>query len=551
MRLIKILFASALILSITTSCNYEKTNNVQRVVIGISADLETINPLYSFSVDEGVIDETLFLSLVQFEWDSLKGDLISVPMIAENWEWSLDSNSVVFDLRDDVYWSDGKLLTVDDVIYAIDLYSDPKVESRMLGTFKNFYTDEKGHVDLEKTFEVLSPTKLKINFLPGSLASLWDVSMPIIPKHIFEKISRDKIATSEVSFNPVSNGAYKLKKWDRNQAIILEVNKNSFLYKKGMIDEIIFKVVPDYNSRIVQLEKSELDFCELIKPAEVNDLKNTNHLNIKTVKGREYDYVGWNNIDGKLFAEKHLIEPNKLFGSTKVRLALSHAINHQEILSEYLNNFGQLAVTPVSSIFKNLFNYDIRPIDFDPTLSKKLLTEEGWVDKNNDGILEKDNIQFKFTLYIPSGNPLREYAATVIKNDLKAVGVDMNFEKLELGTFIENLYDRKMDAWMASWFIQMPLEIKTFWFSDLTNTPLNFIGYQNKEVDDIICNLDKRVSLEEKTTYIKKFQQIIFYDQPVTFLYWTDNIVVVNSRIKNVTINPYGALQKLWEWRLE
>jgi peptide/nickel transport system substrate-binding protein len=96
----------------------------------------------------------------------------------------------------------------------------------------------------------------------------------------------------------------------------------------------------------------------------------------------------------------------------------------------------------------------------------------------------------------------------------------------------------------------VPLELKAFWYSDLQNTPLNFACYQNKEVDKIIDELSTRITTDKKISDYKKFQQIIFADQPVNFLYWTDNIVAYNKRLTNITINPYGALQKLWEWRL-
>lgn len=549
MRSFKIILSILIISLLFYFCQSNEPGKIIRVVIGISSDIETINPLYSFSVDEGVIDETLFLSLVSFEWDSSKGDLKEFPMLAESWEWAPDSSSINILLRSDVQWSDGTPLTIDDVIFSFDLYSDPMAQSRMIGTFKNFNTDNNGKIDIGKTFEKLSDNKVRINFLAGSVPTLLDISMPIIPKHIFEKINRDEITTSEINFNPVSSGPYKLKKWDRNQSIILEANKKSFLYKEGMIDEIIFKIVPDYNSRLLQLKKGELDFSELIKPADTKGLKDYKNLVIRTVKGREYDYVGWNNIDVKSFSEKKLIKPNSLFGSAKVRQALSHSISKHEILAEYLLNYGEIAVSPVSSIFKAYFDSSLKPIEYNPALAKKLLAEEGWIDKDKNGVLEKGSLEFRFTLHIPSGNPLREYAATIIKNNLKAVGIEMSIEKSELGAFIENLYNRRLDAWMASWFIQVPLELKTYWYSDLDNTPLNLSGYQSKEADEIILQLDKRIDENLKKNYISRFQNVIYKDQPVTFLYWMDNVIAHSTKLQNVTINPYGALQKLWEWR--
>jgi peptide/nickel transport system substrate-binding protein len=549
MRTLKIIFGSIIILSLLVSCKSENTNQLKKVVIGISSDIETINPIYSFSVDEGVIDETLFLSLVQFEWNDETGDLDPKPMLATSWEWAQDSSYIIFNLRDDALWSDGVKLTSEDVVASFDIYSDSKVQSRFYGSFKNLYTDFDEHIDIIKTFEIISPLKLKIKFLPGSVPAMIDVVFPIIPKHIYEKMKREEISTSEINFNPVTNGAYKLKKWERNQSIVLEANRKSFLYKPGMIDEIIFKVIPDYNSRLTQLEKGEIDFCELIKPLDVNGLRKSGLLKITSVKGREYDYLGLNNIDIKSYAEKKIIKKNKLFGNPKVREALALAINRNEILTEYLNNFGKLAVTPVSPIFKQYYDNQLKPIEFNPDKAKKILADEGWKDIDNNGVLEKDNVEFKFTIYIPAGNPLREFAGTIIKNNLKAISIYANVEKLELGKFLDNLYDKKMDAWMASWYIQIPLELKTFWYSDLQSTPLNFVSYQSKDADRIIDKLNTRLPQNVKIEYYKKFQEIIYEDQPVTFLYWTDDIVAYNKRLKDVTINPFGALQKLWEWR--
>ncbi len=88
-----------------------------------------------------------------------------------------------------------------------------------------------------------------------------------------------------------------------------------FIIQKG-IDEMIFKIVPDYNSRITQLKKGEVDFVELVKTEDIPELKKVDFLNITSQKGREYDYVAWNNIDYQLYNKTQKVEPNKFFGSS-------------------------------------------------------------------------------------------------------------------------------------------------------------------------------------------------------------------------------------------
>ncbi|HEY6437316.1 MAG TPA: ABC transporter substrate-binding protein, partial [Ignavibacteriaceae bacterium] len=348
---------------------------------------------------------------------------------------------------------------------------------------------------------------------------------------------------------PVSSGPFKFKKWDRNQTIILEADSNSFLFTSGQIAELIFKVVPDYTSRILQLRKGDIDLVELVKVEDIEELKVEDNLSVINLVGREYDYIGWNNIDPESFSDGKII-PNNFFGSSDIRKALTMAINRKEILDEYLLNQGKLAASPVSPIFKSVFNDQVTAYEYNPDKAKKLFAQEGWKDEDKNGILEKGNKEFKFKLYYPVGNPLREYAAVVIKNNLMAVGIEVTTEKMELGAFIDNLYERKLDSWMAGWGIPIPLELKPYWYSDPSIGVLNFVSYQNVEIDKILDQLDRKISNRTKEELVKQFQLIIQQDEPVSFLYWTPNIIAHNNRIKNLNITPYGIMTHCWEWTL-
>lgn len=539
-----------LILFLSVSCEKEDVTNSSRVVIAIQSEPETLNPLFAFGVNEGIITDHLFLYLLDLKWNQQKGEVETFPMLAEKWQWNSDSTSIEIFLRKDSKWSDGKTISAYDVVYSFDIYSDPQVQSRFYGMFKNFYHFDNGSVDLERTFAVIDSFHLIINFLPDKVISLFDLAFPIIPKHIYDKINRNEIKTAEINFNPVSSGPYRLKKWERNQFIILEANKDCYLYDKGIINQIIFKVIPNYNSVVTQLKKGEVDLSEDLQPSDAKQLSTNPNLNVTSVKGRQFDYVGWSNIDGKYLSEKNKIKPHKFFGDKKVRQALSYAINRKEIVDQYLLGYGSVCNSPISEIFVSEYDSSLKGFEYNPSKAKQLLKESGWNDKNQNGILEKDNVEFSFTLSIPSGNPLRDFTSTVIKNNLKQIGIDVKVEKLEFGVLMDGILNRKLDSWILAWFIPLPLDLKSFWYSDLKQTQMNFAGYQSEEADKIMLELEKKHSKAEYIKLMKKFQQIISDDQPVTFLYWFDNIVCYNKRIKNITINPFGPVQRIWEWRL-
>jgi peptide/nickel transport system substrate-binding protein len=523
---------------ILPSCISKKPPQNDRIVVAIQADAGSLNPLFAFSFQEVNITELLYLSLVQHEWNDSAGDVKTYPLAAKNWTWNKDSTTVTVFLRDDINWRDGQKLTAEDVIFSFDVYSDPDVQSRLFGTFNRFYLEKDQHVDLNKSFESDNPFIIKIHFKAHSNPGLFDIDLPILPKHVFSHFDRKKFAQLEKGVDSVTCGPFYLYKWNPTQSIILRADEKSVLYRSGTVIELIFKVVPDYNSRITQLKNGEIDLMENVKADQVNDLKTLKNINIESVKGREYDYAGWNN-------------KNVLFSNPKVRNALTYAINREEILSEYLGNNGDLAVGPVAPIFKDSYNHSLKPFEFNPGKAKELLADEGWKDLNKDGIIEKNGAQFSFILNYAGGNPRREFAATVIKNNLKAIGIEVKTESLEPGVFIEKMFSHKLDAWLAGWSVPIPLDLKPYWFSDLTLASFNLTGYKNTAVDELLEKIDKSQAGTNKNLLYKQLQEILYEDNPVTFLYWIDNIVAFNNRLENINITPLGSVNHCWYWSVK
>jgi len=547
----KIFFIPALLVLITVfpSCSKKSANLSNQVIIGIDSDIESLNPLFSFSGYENNISELLYLKLVQSDWDEENGSLVYGPMLAKSWQWNSDSSAITFYLRDDVNWSDGKKVTAEDVVFSFDVYSDENIQSKLYDTFDNFILDKTKHIILNKTFEIINPFTLKINFKKNAVPSLVDIDLPVIPKHIYEKLDRKKFAVLEKEIKPVTNGPFNFIKWDKNQAIILAVNKNSFLFNPNNIRKIIFKIIPDYNSRLTQLKKGEIDLMEDVRTDDLPSLKSLDYIQISPLPEREYDYIGWNNIDAEVFKKKGKFVPNKLFGDPLVRKALTFAINRQEIIDEYLGEYGQIAFGPVAPIFRKSFS-DLKPLTFNLDSAKYYLAEAGWKDNNKDGVLDKKGLNFSFPLYITPGNPRREFASTLLKNNLKSIGININIKKMDLQTLMPKLFGKEIDAWMLGWVVGIPLDMYPFWHSSSELSQLNFPSYNNTLVDKYLERYKKVKSEKLKSELAKKIQLLIHKDQPVTFLYWIQNIIAYNKRIKNVKITPLEPIHYSWNWSI-
>lgn len=538
-----------LAVAILYSCG-SNSKTKKRVIIAIPADVTTYNPMFAFNLNEGNISELIYLSLAEYDWDAGNGDITAKPLLAKSWEWSDDSLTLNIKLRDDVYWSDGVQFNADDVVFTYGIYSDAKTKSKFYSMFQNFYVNEDLSIDINKSFEILSPFEIKINFKPNAVPTLFDISYPILPKHIFDKIPRDGLANAEANVKPVGTGPYKLSVWTKNQSIKLVKNDKSVLANDSMIPELIFKIVPDYNARITQLKNGEIDFAEDIKPIDVDDLRKIDKLKIEFQKGRVYDYVGWNNINPEIYNKNKKITPNKLFGNPEVRKALTYAIDRKTILEEFLNNNGEVAAGPIAPIFKNSIDESIKPYPFDPDKAKEILAREGWKDSNLNGTIDKNGNEFAFTLYIAGGNPLRNSTATMVKNNLKSIGIDAAVETVEPQVFWGNVYSKKYNAWIAGWSVPIPINLKPYWHSDLKNNVPNVISYQNNEADRLLNKMETKISKDELNKTYKDFLSILYNDAPVSFLFWKDKIIAYNKNIDGVAVNPLGIVHKCWNWSI-
>lgn len=546
----KRIFVIIIALIFAVSCTGSKEKTADRIIIGLESDVQTLNPLFAMSAAESDITELIYLSIVGHGWDDKTGFVTSSPVLAKSFEWSKDSSSVLVALRDDAKWSDGANVTTDDIVFSFDLYSDAKVQSRFFGTFKNFFTNPDLSIDLAKTFQVISSSQFRINFRTNSTPSYFDFDLPIMPKHIFEKLDRKELATSDMSFKPVGSGPYKLESREKSQNLKLVKNEKSFLSSGGEIKEIVFKIIPDYNSRINQLKKGEIDLTENIRPEDIGAIRAEKHLTVTARKGREYDYLGLNNIEPAARKETKIV-PNNFFGNPNIRKAIAYALNRQTIIDEYLMGHGELMVGPIAPIYKSDLDLLQKPIEFNINEAKKILKDEGWIDSDGDGILEKNGKKFSFTINVPSGNPLRTFTSTIVQNNLKAVGIDVKIEFLEPAVIFPKMFKGELNAWIAGWGVPIPLNLKPYWYSDKKVAGANVCNFRNKEIDIILDKLGTKIPGDERHELLKRFQKIMSNEQPVVFLFWIDNMVGFNKRIKNIPINPLGVVQKCWTWSID
>jgi len=541
------------------------------LVIAMLGDANYLNPVIGASVTSSNVYGLLYPGLLESEFDTTTGLLNFVALekrlrpvdggpvgsergaaLAKSWKMGEDNRSITYILRDDARWNDGRPITSHDFKFAYTLYGNPAIASPRQQYLAELVGADKGDIDFDRAVLTPDDTTLVFNFhkqLPEQLA-LFHTSLTPMPRHHWENVPPSEFRQSPLNQKPLGAGSYVLGDWVKQQQIELVSNPACNLPKPGTIPRIVFRIVPDYTVRLAQLQTGAVDVVENIKPEDFDGLRNSRAgVDIKSVGLRVYDYVGWSNIDQEAYHRDGTVRPHPLFGSAKVRRALTLAIDRQSIIDGYLGEYGVIASTDISPSLKWAYNEKIEPYPFDRAEAVRLLEEEGW-RSGPDGIRLKDGRRFSFVLYTNSGNARRNFASVIIQQNLREIGIDCKLDVQESNVFFENLRLRKLDAWMAGWSIGLEIDPLDGWGSDLEKSRFNFTGYRNPRIDEL-CELAKNeLDPLDARPYWMEYQEILHRDQPTTFLYWIKETQGFNRRIKGAEVNILSTFYNIDDWTL-
>ena len=480
------------------------------------ADL-TLNPIIQNESNSREFCEMIYPKLMQETFDTTRGLLAYQPLFATRWEVRDNNREIIFTLRRDVKWTDGQPVTARDWLFSYELYADSVIASvRQNFISENFLQEKDGTVNLKKAVEIPNDSTLIVRFrkpMPVDLMCKY-TNLPFIAEHIWKDVKREEFRKSEFNRNPeklVGCGPYKVEKWIPNSECVLVANQSCNLPAPPKIERIVNRVVQENTTRLTMLRTGEADVVQAIPPEEAEKMQKENP-NVQIIPRGQvtFLYIGWMNIDPVLYKQSKKIQPHPLFGSKKVRQALTYAINRQEYRDGFLRGYGELGVTDVVPLCYWAKHPELKPYPYDVEKAKSLLAEEGW-KRGSDGILEKNGRKFSFKLSINKGNKGREFLAVLIQKNLKEVGIDCQIETMESNVMTEKMRNRELDAFIAGFVVAPPdVDPSEIRLSDLERTPYNLTGFQNKRVDELINLAKAELQILNTAKYWKEYQEIIY-----------------------------------------
>jgi peptide/nickel transport system substrate-binding protein len=489
------------------------------IVVASIGDAKRLNPIIANDSASGDINAQVFNGLVRYDKNLfLEGDL------AKSWDVSDDGLVITFHLRPNVHWHDGKPFTAEDVLFTYQKLIDPDVATPYGADYERV-----------AKAEVLDPLTFRVTYKEPFAPALDSWGMGIIPKHLLE--GKD-INTAEFNRHPVGTGPYRFKEWLTGQKIVLIANEDYFRGRSN-IDEYIYRIIPDPATIFLELKSHGVDTMGLT-PLQYQRQTNTPFFKKNFRKFRYpangYTYLGYNLKDPK-------------FSDKRVRQALAYAINKEDIIKGVRLGLGSVATGPYPPHYW-AYNPNVRKYPYNPEKAMAMLKEAGWIDRDGDGLLDKDGIPFRFTIITNQGNEERKQTAEIIQQDLQAVKIEVKIKIVEWQAFLNQFVDkRNFEAIILGWSIGIDPDNYIMWHSSQTGpNQYNFVSYNNPEVDKLLELGRKTFDRKKRQKIYQKVHAILAEDQPYCFLYVPDALPIVAARFHGIKQEKAGIWYNFEDW---
>ncbi|REJ79839.1 MAG: hypothetical protein DWQ36_22530 [Acidobacteria bacterium] len=527
-RRVSLLFALVLVAAITGCVSRRDTTDPATIRVGTIASFETPNDLIArgSQFNHTIVRQLFGQLLREVPEYSAERPIPMEPELASSWSFSEDGLQLVFELRDDVVWSDGTPLTADDVVFSHQAQTSPQI-GWMFAAVKEDIT----------SVEALGPHSVRYTFARRSASQLLDANEGVVlPRHAWSVLPFEQWRARPDWFldNLVTSGPFLLDGWERQQRLVLRRNPGYFEPGLPRSERVLFRFVPDESSLFTQFVAGEVDMIYGIRPGDVPRLRQEPGVELVDYPNRQYTFISWN-----------LERP--WFDDPRARRALVHAVDRQAIVDTLWFGYATVSDSPVVSWFW-AHNDALEVPRHDPAAARRLLDEAGWRDSDGDGVRERDGVDFRFELTTNPGNETRWDAMQLIQAQLAEVGVRAELRQIEFNTLNAQNLAHDYDATVVAFAMDTSLDLSYAFSSDAIDNGYNFGSYRNAEVDRLLEENASYTDLAQMLPNLLRIQEILNQDQPVLFLWEPRSFVATRNGLTDVEPNLLNEFFNLAEW---
>lgn len=459
---------------------------------GIIGTARFINPVLAQSNADKDLTELTFGSLIDVD----RNGNINYR-IAEKLEASADQKTYVLTLNPEARFSDGNAITSSDVMFTIDKIKSPLIKSPLYSRWAGIEVVATGTYEL--TFTLAQPYT---DFI-------YNLTIGVLPRHIWENTSDEEFAFSTYNTNPVSSGWFKIdnvlyEKDGSPRSFTLSPNRHTF--NKAYLRSI----------EITRYENAD-ELKEAYLSGAVDGAYGISPSKLEEVSPKAIHSGTLPRVFGIFFN----VQNNKEVINANTRTAINYAIDREQITNEIFGGYASATNNPWGE--KTESQYNIQK-------AQEILAQDNW-KLNEQKVLVKTigdkQVPLTFTLAVPNIEEIVT-VAELVKTNLEKVGVVANIRTYEETNLTnEVIRNREYDAVLFGYVLEKPSDIFAFWHSSQANDPgLNISVYNNPRVDASLSNIRNQKDREDDQ---KNFSALWERDMPAVFLYSPEYLYLVRE----------------------
>ena len=502
------------------------TGGEKVITMAQTGDWDTFMPMNTTNSGADNVIELMFDRLMVINTDGT-----FEPRLADSWETNEAQDKITYHLNENAKWQDGEPVTAEDVVYSAQVASSS--EFNYLRRIRMQYfagTDETGCETSTDSIEVAALDDHTVEFTlkapmdPAIIYALVNRDFYIMPKHLLDSISDADLVNDAFWQKPIGSGPCIFDSMESGVSIEFKANKDYYLGAPDF-DRLVFKKVQSSNllSGLMSGDIDVLSGNSQIPLADWETAKNTKGIVTKSVPTFAYQYMAMNT------ARDYLTED--------VRHAISLAINRQVIVDQLLQGEARIAIGPLAEDHP-YFDEKLLPIEYDPEKAKSMLEAAGW-DSNRE-----------LQVLVSTGNEVREKSAILIQQDLQKIGIKTKIQTLDFPTLLTNARNGDYDlCFIGSAGSVDPSESVPNVTAGYMN---NFAQLSDPTLGQIGESGAKEITFEARKKIYDQYQEELFKQMPMAFLYHTNDLFAYNEKLENVREGAidYNINKNVWEWKV-
>ena len=448
---------------------------------GTIGKVASLNPLFATTSSEKVLSRLMFASLSAVDFSGHPGLELAKSIVSSEGGkvWAVT-------LKDNLKWSDGEPITIDDVYFTAKLIQNPAVNT----LYNSNLTNVKIEIKEDKV----------VFTLPAPYADFMSaLNFPILPKHILEDANPKTLIEHSFSITPVTSGAFTINTVQNSgneKVVYLSANQHYFK-GKPLLNSFVVHTYADKNELISALNAGAITATAELSAADASSLATNIY------------YEKDSSINFGVFAILNTMSKN--LKNKDLRAAIRQGIN-MEAIRAIVPNTTALDF-PLTTTQIKLNAYPAMP-QYNQDAAKEAIAK----------IAGEDTISLNLTTTDSGFFPA---ITTALADSLRELGLEINLSIQPEGQdFITNVISKRdYDILLYEIELGADPDLLTYYHSSqATSAGLNLSNYTNSLVDDLLLAARETT---DKTLRVKKYE---------TFLeYWSDDIPAIGIYQSNLS----------------